>query len=136
MIFEVFESRELFEIVKEKIKLPENEACHYFYCVLKTLQKLAEAGLVHRDIKAENILVREDTKELKLIDFGFAMDYSPDSLVKSACGSPNYAAPEVLAKEKYEPLKADIWSAGVLLFYMLSGTLLLTKASCHSSTMI
>lgn len=90
---------------------------------MKMLQSLYNIGIVHRDIKAENILVNEATNEIKLIDFGFSREVEPGELVKTATGSPLYSAPEILAKEKYDPLKADIWSAGVLLFFLLSGHL-------------
>ncbi len=90
------------------------------------MQELTKHSIVHRDIKAENVLVNETTGELKLIDFGFSKVFEEGKLMKTACGSPHYSAPEILAKEKYDPVKADIWSAGVLLYFMLCGISLLT----------
>lgn len=112
---------ELFEVVRKQQRLPENIACHYLYCILKTVLMLAEAGIVHRDIKAENIVIDEQSNDVKLLDFGFATEWSPGKKVKAAQGSPHYSAPEVLAGETYDPLKADTWSAGILLFFMLCG---------------
>ena len=71
--------------------------------------------------------------DVKLIDFGFSKLIEAGKLMKTACGSPHYSAPEVLAKEKYDPYKADIWSAGVLLFFMLCGSFDLSKAIFHFS---
>ena len=137
LVFQLFEGDELFSIVKRKKRLQENEACHYFYEIIKTIQKLCEdANIAHRDIKAENILVNLEFDDVKLIDFGFSRLIEAGKLMKTACGSPHYSAPEVLAKEKYDPYKADIWSAGVLLFFMLCGTLSLNKAIFLSSMTI
>ena len=88
------------------------------------MQELQKRNIVHRDIKAENILINEVKDEIKLIDFGFSRMFEEGKQMKTACGSPNYSAPEILAKEKYDPVKADIWSAGVLLYFMLCGSLL------------
>jgi serine/threonine protein kinase len=86
------------------------------------LKSLHDNHIAHRDIKAENILICETVNEAMLIDFGFSSKYEPGSLLKTSCGSPNYCAPEILAKEIYDPEKADLWSSGVLLFYMLCGS--------------
>lgn len=91
--------------------------------MIKILAQLESCGIVHRDLKAENLLVNEVTDEIKLIDFGFSKLFEDGQLMRTACGSPHYCAPEILAKEDYDPVKADIWSAGVLLYYMLCGYL-------------
>lgn len=112
-------------MVKRSKKLTEECASHYFYNVIKTMQTLAEHKIVHRDIKAENVLLNEDMDELKVIDFGFSMVFEPGKLLNTAAGSPTYTAPEIINKEKFDPVKADIWSAGILLYFMLCGTILL-----------
>lgn len=123
LVFQLFVGKELYEIVKQKKRLPENVACHYFFEIIKTIQKLCDdAEIAHRDIKAENILINEEFDDVKLIDFGFSRHIKLGDKMKTACGSPFYSAPEVLAKDKYDPYLADIWSAGVLLFYMLCGS--------------
>lgn len=136
MVFELFQGEELFSIVRRNKRLPEHAACHYFYNLIKTMQILAENNIVHRDIKAENILLNEDMDHLKLIDYGFSRITEPGKLMSTACGSPNYSAPEVLAKEKFDPLKADIWSAGILLFFMLCGKYPIMQVTYHSLTTI
>lgn len=88
---------------------------------MQILKSLHDNNIAHRDIKAENILINESVNEAMLIDFGFSSKYEAGGFLKTSCGSPNYCAPEILAKEIYDPLKSDVWSCGVLLFYMLCG---------------
>lgn len=123
MVFELFKGEELFAIVKKAKKIPEHQAAHYFYSIIKVIAQLAEMKIVHRDIKAENVLVNEMTDVVKVIDFGFSKEFEEGKMMKTAEGSPLYSAPEILAGEKFDPIKADLWSAGVLLFYMLFGRL-------------
>lgn len=74
--------------------------------------------IVHRDIKPENLLLKG---KLKIVDFGLSNTYS--EMLKTACGSPCYAAPEMISGKMYNGLKADLWSCGVVLFVMLCGYL-------------
>ena len=80
---------------------------------------------IHRDIKPENLLIKEDTKELTIVDFGLTNNYtnSKKNLLSSSCGSPSYAAPEMLNGEKYHGPPVDIWSCGIVLYAMLCGYL-------------
>lgn len=74
-------------------------------------------------MKPENLLLDYD-KTLKIVDFGLSNLYEPpDTLLKTACGSPCYAAPEMIAGKKYQGLKTDIWSSGVILYAMVAGFL-------------
>jgi 5'-AMP-activated protein kinase catalytic alpha subunit len=118
---EYFQGEELFSVVKAHKRLPEKDACHYFFAVIKTMQTLAQNRIAHRDIKAENILVNVEKDDLKLIDFGFSVIFEESRLINIHSGTPIYSAPEVLAKDKFDPLKADLWSSGILLFFMLCG---------------
>jgi 5'-AMP-activated protein kinase catalytic alpha subunit len=77
---------------------------------------------VHRDLKPENLLL-DERNNIKLVDFGLSNTYKKDERLKTACGSPCYAAPEMIAGNKYKPYKADIWSSGVVLFAMIAGYL-------------
>jgi 5'-AMP-activated protein kinase catalytic alpha subunit len=77
---------------------------------------------VHRDLKPENLLL-DHNKNIKIVDFGLSNTYKPGELLKTACGSPCYAAPEMIAGKKYVGLQVDIWSAGVILFAAVCGYL-------------
>jgi len=79
-------------------------------------------NIVHRDLKPENILL-DASYNMKVIDFGLSNLYKEGGLLETACGSPCYAAPEMIAGKKYKGILVDIWSSGVILFAMLCGYL-------------
>lgn len=79
-------------------------------------------NIVHRDLKPENMLIDFD-KGIKLVDFGLSNTYRPKELLKTACGSPCYAAPEMISGLKYNGTQVDVWSCGVVLFALLAGYL-------------
>jgi 5'-AMP-activated protein kinase catalytic alpha subunit len=77
---------------------------------------------VHRDLKPENLLL-DHKKEIKIVDFGLSNTYKEGELLKTPCGSPCYAAPEMIAGKKYKGMLVDIWSSGIILFAMCCGYL-------------
>ncbi len=77
---------------------------------------------MHRDLKPENLLLDYD-RGMKLVDFGLSNTYKQSELLKTACGSPCYAAPEMIAGKKYHGTNVDIWSCGVILFALICGYL-------------
>ena len=77
---------------------------------------------MHRDLKPENLLLDYD-RGIKLVDFGLSNTYKHGELLKTACGSPCYAAPEMIAGKKYHGTNVDIWSCGVILFALICGYL-------------
>jgi 5'-AMP-activated protein kinase catalytic alpha subunit len=79
-------------------------------------------NIVHRDLKPENLLLDFD-KGIKIVDFGLSNTYKTGELLKTACGSPCYAAPEMIAGKKYNGTNVDIWSCGVILFALICGYL-------------
>ena len=79
-------------------------------------------GICHRDLKPENLLIDFDGS-LKVVDFGLSNMYEQGNTLKTVCGSPCYAAPEMIAGNRYHGLKSDIWSCGVVLYAMLCGFL-------------
>lgn len=78
--------------------------------------------MVHRDLKPENMLLDFD-KGIKLVDFGLSNTFKSNELLKTACGSPCYAAPEMISGERYNGTMVDVWSSGVVLFALVSGYL-------------
>lgn len=78
-------------------------------------------NITHRDIKLENILLSEDHRQLKLIDFGFSTCIPNEKKIKIFCGTPSYMAPEIVNKIEYSGPPADIWALGVLLYALLNG---------------
>ena len=84
--------------------------------------------IVHRDLKPENLLLDTDLN-VKIADFGLSNLLEDGKFVKTSCGSPNYAAPEVIAGRVYAGPEVDIWSCGVILYVLLCGRLLFDDES-------
>ena len=124
LITEYIKGIELFQYISLKKKIEESEACIYFQQIISGIEYLHKMDIVHRDLKPENILIDRYLKEVKIIDFGLSNKYTDKSaLLSTLCGSPLYAAPEVLLEKGYKPGPVDIWSAGVILYFMISGKL-------------
>jgi 5'-AMP-activated protein kinase catalytic alpha subunit len=122
IIMEYICGKELFEYIICNKKLQELEACRFYQQIISAIEYLGKIKVVHRDIKPENLLL--DTKNnIKFVDFGLSNSYPNNELLITACGSPCYAAPEMINGERYYGLKADIWSSGIVLYAMLCGYL-------------
>ena len=121
IVMEYIKGNELFQYILVKKKLEEEDACYYFLQIINCIDYLSKLKISHRDLKAENIIIEQKSKEIKLIDFGLSNIYDNGQLLSTACGSPIYAAPEMLEGKLYKGLSVDIWSAGIVLFYMLCG---------------
>ncbi|XP_062935371.1 testis-specific serine/threonine-protein kinase 5-like [Cynocephalus volans] len=103
--------------------LEEEEARRLFWQLVSAVAHCHGAGIVHRDLKCENILL-DDRGFLKLTDFGFANRTGlKDALLSTFCGSVAYTAPEILMSKKYSGQQADLWSLGVILYAMVTGKL-------------
>ncbi|KAF1747394.1 hypothetical protein GCK72_023856 [Caenorhabditis remanei] len=113
-------SGELYETLIEKGRVAEDVARNWFSETASAVSYLHSQGIVHRDLKAENILLGKNSK-IKIIDFGFSNFQTGDQLLNTWCGSPPYAAPELLLGNSYDGMKADIWSMGVLLYILVTG---------------
>jgi len=113
---------ELFEYIISKKKILENESCVIFRQLISGVEYLHKTGVVHRDLKPENLLLN-DKKTLKIADFGLSNTYTGKSLISTPCGSPCYAAPEMVLGLKYLGPPVDIWSCGIILFTMVCGYL-------------
>lgn len=99
--------------------LSEHDAVYVFRQMMCAMEYCHSFNICHRDLKPENILL-SDMGEVKIIDFGMAALHQNDQKLRTSCGSPHYAAPELLKSKNYRGDKADVWSMGVILFAMLA----------------
>ncbi|KAK4020678.1 hypothetical protein OUZ56_002633 [Daphnia magna] len=124
MILEYCPDGELFDYIVERDRLTEDEARHFFRQIVAAVAYIHHKGFAHRDLKPENLLL-DDDQQLKLIDFGLCAKPKGgmNSHLETCCGSPAYAAPELISGKCYLGSEADIWSMGVLLYALLCGYL-------------
>nr|CAI5839930.1 unnamed protein product [Callosobruchus analis] len=124
LIMEYCSGGELFDHIIEKNRLTESESRMFFRQIVSAVAYLHSAGFAHRDLKPENVLL-DKYQNLKLIDFGLCAnpDGGMTSPLLTSCGSPTYAAPELVTGKQYLGAEVDIWAMGVLLYALLSGTL-------------
>ena len=128
LILEYCRNGELFKYIITRGYLSEKEVLQLFTQILKAISYIHSKNIVHRDIKPENILLDQDMN-IKLADFGLCRTMKSCSLLKTPCGSPFYAPPEIIDNEDYDGKKSDIWSLGVVLFTMSTGTLPWTESN-------
>ncbi|CAK57035.1 unnamed protein product (macronuclear) [Paramecium tetraurelia] len=110
---------ELFDHIVSNKRLEEREAARLFIQLIHAVTYIHEHQIVHRDLKPENVLLNEGT--LKVVDFGLSSTYQTGQKLKTPCGSPCYAAPEMLQGLSYDGLFTDIWSSGIILYAMICG---------------
>ncbi|KAG6910036.1 hypothetical protein DXG01_013760 [Tephrocybe rancida] len=123
LILEYVQGGELFDHLCNKGKLPVPEALNYFQQIVSVIDYCHRFNIAHRDLKPENILLDQDFN-IKIADFGMAAwQAADDGLLRTSCGSPHYAAPEIVSGVMYNGSAADIWSCGVILFALLAGNL-------------
>ena len=122
MIMEYARGGELFEYIVNRKRVREKEAAKFLLQLISGIEYLHKLGICHRDLKPENLLM-DDYNNIKIVDFGLSNTYRPGQTLKTACGSPCYAAPEMVAGKHYHGLPADIWSCGVILYAMVCGYL-------------
>ncbi|XP_072513694.1 serine/threonine-protein kinase SIK1-like [Salminus brasiliensis] len=113
---------EMFDYLASNGRLSEEEARRTFWQILTAVEYCHRHRIVHRDLKAENLLL-DDNMNIKLADFGFGNFYVPGEPLSTWCGSPPYAAPEVFEGKEYEGPQLDIWSLGVVLYVLVCGSL-------------
>ncbi|SCW03039.1 LAFE_0G01596g1_1 [Lachancea fermentati] len=122
MVLEYVEKGELFNLLVERGPLPENEAVRFFRQIIIGISYCHALGIVHRDLKPENLLL-DHKFNIKIADFGMAALESKDKLLETSCGSPHYAAPEIVSGLPYHGFESDVWSCGVILYALLTGRL-------------
>lgn len=113
---------ELFDYIVERGRLSESEARRFFQQLLSGVEYCHKNTIAHRDLKPENLLLDQDSN-VKIADFGLSNCMRDGWFLKTSCGSPNYAAPEVISGRLYAGPEVDIWSCGVILYALLCGTL-------------
>lgn len=113
---------DLLKHLKTDEVMPETKAKHFFYQIASGLSYIHSQGIIHRDIKLDNILVDENER-CKICDFGVSREIKPNEIINEQCGTPAYLAPEIIKDEGYSGFAVDIWSLGVLLFSLLTGSM-------------
>jgi len=122
LITEYLPNGELFDYIIRRGLISPSEALKFFQMLVHGMDYVHSQHVVHRDLKPENLLL-DDKNNLKIADFGFASINEPGSLLETSCGSPHYASPEIVKGESYNGPSSDIWSIGVILFALTSGSL-------------
>ncbi|KAJ3489603.1 hypothetical protein NLI96_g2035 [Meripilus lineatus] len=117
-----FAGGELFNYIVANGKMPERQARKFFQQLISGIDYSHRLKIVHRDLKPENVLLDDDLN-VKIADFGLSNKIADGDFLKTSCGSPNYAAPEVIRGGLYTGPEIDVWSCGVILYVMLCGRL-------------
>ncbi|XP_050016503.1 sperm motility kinase-like [Alexandromys fortis] len=120
IITEYVAGKDLWMFLREVRCLKEQEARPIFQQVITAVYFLHQRRIAHRDIKLENILI-DGGGNVKLCDFGLAIQLAKGQMLKRVCGSLKYMAPEILARKPYDGLAVDMWSLGVVLYVMVTG---------------
>ncbi|XP_022223210.2 5'-AMP-activated protein kinase catalytic subunit alpha-2 [Drosophila obscura] len=122
MIMEYVSGGELFDYIVKHGKLQEHQARRFFQQIISGVDYCHRHMIVHRDLKPENLLL-DHNMHVKIADFGLSNMMLDGEFLRTSCGSPNYAAPEVISGKLYAGPEVDIWSCGVILYALLCGTL-------------
>ncbi|XP_065216057.1 serine/threonine-protein kinase SIK3-like isoform X5 [Planococcus citri] len=122
LVTEYASGGEIFDYLVNNGPMKEEEACRVFQQIVSAVQYCHSMNIVHRDLKAENLLL-DSNNDIKLADFGFSNTFVEGQPLSTWCGSPAYAAPELFEGQEYDGPKADIWSLGVVLYVLVSGSL-------------
>lgn len=126
LVMELCHGRNLYHFIKKKQNkcLTEQEAIPIFRQIVSAVAYMHDHGLVHRDLKLENILISEKqggVNDIKIIDFGFATNCQAGHKLSLFCGTPCYMDPDLVKQKKYSGQGVDVWALGVILFLLVTG---------------
>jgi len=122
LVNEYVSGGELFDYIVSKGRLSADEARNFFHQIVSGVEYCHFQKIVHRDLKPENLLL-DSNLNIKIADFGLSNLMRDGDFLRTSCGSPNYAAPEVISGHLYAGPEVDVWSCGVILYALLCGSL-------------
>lgn len=122
LVMEYCFNGELFQVIADQRKLDENLARKMFNQIVDGIAYIHARDVAHRDLKPENILLDHEMNA-KIADFGLCHSVDSKQLLKTPCGSPYYAPPEIICNQPYDGKRSDLWSLGVVLYTMVTGSL-------------
>ncbi|XP_057443557.1 SNF1-related protein kinase catalytic subunit alpha KIN10 [Lotus japonicus] len=121
VVMEHMKSGDLFDYIVERGRLEEDEARNFFQQIISGVEHCHKNKVVHRDLKLESVLLDSECN-VKIAHFGLSTIMQDGILLKTSCGTPNYASPELISGKLYAGPEVDVWSCGVMLYAILCGT--------------